>query len=381
MDPVTKSMKSSLLSGNRMLFSLDNNDGVEHESQESRSSGGGGDILADQELESNVQRNSRNFTLSPETTDYDSNCGDLDSLSNDMNCNTDFGKLYTSMPILEDGLSSGHASDTETTCQQYDNNNGYNNKNINADSQSNNINNNNSSNNYKSDRLGIGGEEEQQLQHNIEEICEQNDYNSLLQTKNKISHNNLNYLMEIHNNNNSEIKAVKTEIPYSTSHSFKDLSTKDDIENEPIYATINKQSLPSPTLAPTHTPQKCCRLLDNVKLTGRERVETVGIEEAMKEIRSALQRAKYQPEKLKFCDEVLPAEPESPIWVPRKAQTDADNVLEMSNEKDRGNEINDIDNCEEEEQDTDLETDRLLGQQRNDDDCAYLEEKVFQNHI
>ncbi|GAB0087184.1 amyloid-beta A4 precursor protein-binding family A member 1 isoform X1 [Sergentomyia squamirostris] len=76
----------------------------------SRSSG----ELADTELEHNVRRHSRNFTLSPETTDYDSNCGDLDSLSNDINgMIPDFNRLYTSMPVLEDGLSSGHASDTE----------------------------------------------------------------------------------------------------------------------------------------------------------------------------------------------------------------------------------------------------------------------------
>lgn len=98
----------------------------------SRSSG----ELADTELEINQQRRySRHFTLSPETTDYDSNCGDLDSLSNDLNgcigmnthCLTgsglnsstailpDYSRLYTGMPVLEDGLSlsSGHASDTE----------------------------------------------------------------------------------------------------------------------------------------------------------------------------------------------------------------------------------------------------------------------------
>lgn len=70
---------------------------------------------------------SKNFTLSPETTDYDydSNCGDLDSefslkyissdlsLSNEINGIPDTGRLYSSMPVLEDGLSSGHASDTE----------------------------------------------------------------------------------------------------------------------------------------------------------------------------------------------------------------------------------------------------------------------------
>lgn len=41
----------------------------------SRSSG----ELGDAEVEHNVDGHTRNFTLSPETTDYDSNCGDLDS--------------------------------------------------------------------------------------------------------------------------------------------------------------------------------------------------------------------------------------------------------------------------------------------------------------
>jgi hypothetical protein len=83
------------------------------------------DELDVQNYYSNCQQ-SKNFTLSPETTDYDydSNCGDLDSefslkyisdlsLSNDMNGAPDVGRLYSSMPVLEDGLSSGHASDTE----------------------------------------------------------------------------------------------------------------------------------------------------------------------------------------------------------------------------------------------------------------------------
>lgn len=108
----------------------ENNDVDLYLDSNSRSSG----ELADTELEMNQQRRySRHFTLSPETTDYDSNCGDLDSLSNDLNgcigmnshCLTatglnstgavipDYSRLYTSMPVLEDGLSSGHASDTE----------------------------------------------------------------------------------------------------------------------------------------------------------------------------------------------------------------------------------------------------------------------------
>ncbi|XP_053682367.1 uncharacterized protein LOC128732926 isoform X2 [Sabethes cyaneus] len=107
----------------------------------SRSSGGReseADHHLHQQQHQHLQEDSklRNFTLSPETTDYDSNCGDLDSevslryigneygLSGDLNGlpghisghgdgGTDYARLYSSMPILEDGLSSGHASDTE----------------------------------------------------------------------------------------------------------------------------------------------------------------------------------------------------------------------------------------------------------------------------
>lgn len=70
--------------------------------------------LADTELDHHTkQASSRHFTLSPESTDFDSNCGDLDSSLNEPVSGPDFGRLYTGMPILEDGLSSGHASDTD----------------------------------------------------------------------------------------------------------------------------------------------------------------------------------------------------------------------------------------------------------------------------
>lgn len=79
------------------------------------------DVEAQNYYISNLQQ-SKNFTLSPETTDYDSNCGDLDSeislkydfsLTNDLSGVPDTGRLYSSMPVLEDGLSSGHASESE----------------------------------------------------------------------------------------------------------------------------------------------------------------------------------------------------------------------------------------------------------------------------
>lgn len=82
----------------------------------SRSSGGE-PLDNDLKLMGGGRSDSRCFRYSPETTDYDSNCGDLDSLSGDFNVSnsypTNYSKYYASMPILEDGLSSGHASDTE----------------------------------------------------------------------------------------------------------------------------------------------------------------------------------------------------------------------------------------------------------------------------
>ena len=56
---------------------------------------------------------SRNFTLSPETTDCDS--ADLESevSMNEGSYHSSGPRMHTSMPVLEDGLSSGHASDLE----------------------------------------------------------------------------------------------------------------------------------------------------------------------------------------------------------------------------------------------------------------------------
>ena len=56
---------------------------------------------------------SRNFTLSPETTDCDS--ADLESevSMNEGSFHSSGPRMHTAMPVLEDGLSSGHASDLE----------------------------------------------------------------------------------------------------------------------------------------------------------------------------------------------------------------------------------------------------------------------------
>lgn len=76
-----------------------------------------------------AQQGNEYFRYSPETTDYDSNCGDLDSLSGDFNAPQSVNnyqaymrQCYSSMPVLEDGLSSGHASDAENNNARQRNN-------------------------------------------------------------------------------------------------------------------------------------------------------------------------------------------------------------------------------------------------------------------
>ncbi|XP_077286694.1 uncharacterized protein LOC143911524 isoform X18 [Arctopsyche grandis] len=68
-----------------------------------------------------TQQPPHRFTLSPETTDCDSNCGDLDSevslmlMENEIGANNNCNsiRVVPCMPVLEDGLSSGHASDVD----------------------------------------------------------------------------------------------------------------------------------------------------------------------------------------------------------------------------------------------------------------------------
>ncbi|XP_058975067.1 uncharacterized protein DDB_G0283357 isoform X1 [Musca domestica] len=418
----------------------DNNDIELYIDSNSRSSGD----LADTELEANLRHHSRNFTLSPETTDYDSNCGDLDSLSNDINCTTDYGKLYTSMPVLEDGLSSGHASDTENNCQKYDSNGGGSGSGSGeggggegCGSSSNN----GSGSGHHDESMDFNEKLQQQ------EMLEQNKYNNSLKQEcmdNNCSANNLiTNLVDVGDDDDGEHEGMMMSGRLSGNglgggsgvgvgvigglsglcltgdgdykqqqqhqpHCLDLINTSDNncCNNdrslyEPIYATVNKQhhhqqqqqqqqqqqhqqSPPPPPAPQPHRPQLQQQLQQPQSQQSRHlkhpgRAESVEIQEAMKEIRSALQRAKTQPEKLKFCDEVLPPDPESPIWVPRKNNEDC-NVINSEGGEIIGSTLLVDSNkvqCDEEEPDTDLETDRLLGQQRNDEQDFFDDKTIW----
>ena len=72
-----------------------------------------GSLISNTLLASGTTIDSRNFTLSPETTDCDSAELESEVSINEGSYHSSGPKFHTAMPILEDGLSSGHASDLE----------------------------------------------------------------------------------------------------------------------------------------------------------------------------------------------------------------------------------------------------------------------------
>ncbi|XP_044249371.2 uncharacterized protein X11L isoform X1 [Drosophila takahashii] len=287
----------------------------------SRSSGD----LADTELEANLRRHSRNFTLSPETTDYDSNCGDLDSLSNDINCPTDYGKLYTSMPVLEDGLSSGHASDTENN-------------------------------------VSVVCDQKQSSQSQFQPVHEHNgngerlengDYNVMSASMATLT-TDASQSALISDFASLPMPPAPAPVPPPSSSSPPQIEIADASESMAMAAEADNP-------LDSHYGAVYAAALTE-KSTALPSQAASEIQEAMKEIRSALQRAKTQPEKLKFCDEVLPTDPDSPVWVPRK--TTAVSVAQAAA------------TAADEEPDTDLETDRLLGQQRHDEQDFFADQQL-----
>nr|XP_050845337.1 uncharacterized protein LOC127061895 isoform X3 [Vespula vulgaris] len=270
---------------------------------------------------------SRNFTLSPETTDCDSNCGDLDSevslmmMDNelmpasgllgsvgDLGNNSDSLRIYTSMPVLEDGLSSGHASDTD--------------------------------NNNPTVMLM-----KRQI-NEIEKEIIQRTRNDMLGTENEpgkdVSLNVTKDILHTLKTSSPDLFIAKKENSYETNE--LQLDGLDPLGTPPPPAPQGRQSV-------------------NLEIGGE-------VEAAIKDIRMALQRTKTLP--VKSPSEEPPEPSVSPIWIPRRR------ICMESNSEDsearRGGDEADVEieeGPDEEEADTDLETDRLLGQQRTDDQGFY----------
>ncbi|XP_066258835.1 amyloid-beta A4 precursor protein-binding family A member 2-like isoform X9 [Euwallacea similis] len=298
--------------------SYNDNDFQEHENNFldlSIGTGSSGDLG---ETEVGLQvGHSRNFTLSPETTDCDSNCGDLDSevslmlMENDLapsggllGSNTDLAvpgdtlRLYSSMPVLEDGLSSGHASDT-------DNNN---------------------------PTVMLMKRQITEIEREINQgVCK-------IKPSNKPSENGVSPQSE-------SIPKSPTDISNCV-NSFDEpltLSQTDSIEKTP----------PPPAPAPHRM------------IAGAEK--TNDVEAAIKDIRLTLQRTKTLPLQ-RHPGEECEENGTSPVWVPSHFRQRGLSTTSADSERKGANSGPD-----DEENDTDLETDRLLGQQRTDDQGFYDE--------
>ncbi|XP_046836181.1 uncharacterized protein LOC124431831 isoform X8 [Vespa crabro] len=275
---------------------------------------------------------SRNFTLSPETTDCDSNCGDLDSevslmmMDNelmpasgllgsvgDLGNNSDSLRIYTSMPVLEDGLSSGHASDTD--------------------------------NNNPTVMLM-----KRQI-NEIEKEIIQRTRNDMLGTENEsgkdVSLNVTKDILHTLKTSSPDLFIAKKENSYETNE--LQLDGLDPLGTPPPPAPQGRQSV-------------------NLEIGGE-------VEAAIKDIRMALQRTKTLP--VKSPSEEPPEPSVSPIWIPSILDSRRRICMESNSEDSEARRAGDEADVEieegpdEEEADTDLETDRLLGQQRTDDQGFY----------
>ncbi|KAK1137492.1 hypothetical protein K0M31_001998 [Melipona bicolor] len=276
---------------------------------------------------------SRNFTLSPETTDCDSNCGDLDSevslmmMDNelipasgllgsvgDLGNNSDSLRIYASMPVLEDGLSSGHASDT-------DNNN---------------------------PTVMLMKRQINEIEKEIIQRSRVNDTTHQNTIENDSVGKDLPGL------------TVSKDILHSLKTSSPDLFAP---KKENSYDTNELQLDGLDPLGTPPPPAPQARQNVNLEIGGE-------VEAAIKDIRMALQRTKTLP--VKSSTEEPPEPNVSPIWIPRRRICVENNSEES--EVHRTGEEADIEieeGPDEEEADTDLETDRLLGQQRTDDQGFY----------
>ncbi|XP_048269817.1 uncharacterized protein LOC100650027 isoform X8 [Bombus terrestris] len=281
---------------------------------------------------------SRNFTLSPETTDCDSNCGDLDSevslmmMDNelipasgllgsvgDLGNNSDSLRIYASMPVLEDGLSSGHASDT-------DNNN---------------------------PTVMLMKRQINEIEKEIIQRSRINDSTHPTTTENDSIGKDLSGLN------------VGKDILHSLKTSSPDLFVP---KKENSYDTNELQLDGLDPLGTPPPPAPQARQSVNLEIGGE-------VEAAIKDIRMALQRTKTLPVKSSTEE---PAEPNvSPIWIPSlsdgRRRICVENNSEESEVRRTGEEadVEIEEGPDEEEADTDLETDRLLGQQRTDDQGFY----------
>lgn len=258
---------------------------------------------------------SRNFTLSPETTDCDSNDVESEvSFENEDSLNSS-GHAYGSMPVLEDGLSSGQASDGEENELENDTS-PERRRHHSADNPT---------------TLLI----KKQISEIEKEIarCAQKSQNSVL--------------MDCHE---------KEEFLCPTSTVMPPCLCSDD--NDITYLDPLRQEMSPPPPAP----------LAYRKNSDSHNSTRESVDEAIKEIKQAIQRTKSIPMKTLPVEKMEESE-DKPVWIPRPlfSQTGTTDDERKVGDKEKHDDIHEEELLTCLDCDTDQETDRLLGKQRSDD--------------
>lgn len=233
----------------------------------------------------------------------------------------DFVRLYTGMPVLEDGLSSGHASDNE-------NNNPLQSQ-MNLDRKIYDISGVNTKvmiNKLESPIKPIPGTAQRT------EIINKNvpNVNSIVSTIDN------SYTSSTDNNSVETCKTI----------------TRNEQDNDAIFSI---QPSPPPPPAP------------------RSNDDCEDIQAALRDIKTSLKHTQtFANEKANvnnYPDINESPTLDSPVWIPRNESSHSHESINSENPSK-------LISCDEEEADTDLETDRLLGQQRLDDQ-GFLDDKIW----
>lgn len=271
---------------------------------------------------------SRNFTLSPETTECDSNDVESEvSIDNEGSLNSG-SRQYSSMPVLEDGLSSGHCSEGE--------------RGVEAEGEE-----------CDSDReVREGNLATLMMKKQISEIEKEIARRSHLQQK--LDHH------QHHYQHFQQPQMQPSPVNYREVEEY--LRGYDGSGSPPMGADLELEMLDplrhTPRATPPPPPAPHPHRPSLTETTGR----CESVSEAINEIKQAIRKTKNIT--LKSPPMEKPEE-EKPVWVLRpafKPKTGAERI-EPTKERDGKHE----NGQEEEDCDTDQETDRLLGKQRTDE--------------
>ncbi|CAL1269554.1 unnamed protein product [Larinioides sclopetarius] len=257
----------------------------------------------------------RNFTLSPETTDCDSNdVESVVSLEGSMNSG---GRLMSSMPVLEDGLSSGHSSEPESSEDE-------------ASEGGWSENRKRSSDDYDKSTLALINKQISKIE---QDFCKRPPPNNIVSSE--MNHHDVAEYLWRYSCNSQHLNLQDVDLSYFDVLTQKPNDTNSRLQND------------------NGLLGECTN--------GKQGSATVS--DAIKEIKQAIQMSKNVQLKSTHSGNNCEG-PNQPVWVPRlshpgktKETCHPDGHVEK--------------NPDEEDCDTDQETDRLLGAQRTDDKGFY----------